>query len=196
MCLLKKAGATFVKVGECNNESVAVIQNLKTDLTGYFTKQPIKVAWNPITVDSNTGMYLVLKDVTNGRAYKSIKIDPSAGEATIETDHFCNDFFSDAIDGACTSLWQQVHKTDFYVEAVLYTPKNYCFGYCATRGGPLNIINKAKTNSFGLNGVEVLRNKSTADTHNCPAGYGWCEAGPAGYSCVLLQADGSCSHVL
>ena len=97
----------------------------------------IPVAWSAQGVSSDAAMYIQLVG-TDGSVIKSQKVDYSSGSTSINTGDFCNQNFSDAIDGNCNVLRSRVAEkqlTSYRVRAAIYTPANACFGYCARPPG-------------------------------------------------------------
>lgn len=99
----------------------------------YRIGDSIQVRWSTNVQNANAGMYLVLEDEASGRRYKSMKVERSAGQATINTGGSCNAFFSDGIEADCSSLRDNSFKGNvrYVIRAVIYTPSNACFGFCA-----------------------------------------------------------------
>ncbi len=93
----------------------------------------INVRWSTNISDTNSGMYLVLEDSVTGTRFTSTKVNKSDGQATINVGSSCNFFFSDGIDGACTVLRNNISNGGlrYRIKAVIYSPKNACFGFCA-----------------------------------------------------------------
>ncbi|MBL4644447.1 MAG: hypothetical protein JKX80_01115, partial [Candidatus Pacebacteria bacterium] len=98
----------------------------------YNVGSDIRVRWSTNVQNANAGMYLLLEDAVTGRRFKSMKVDRGAGQATITTG-VCNFFFSDGLDAGCTSLQNNIYNDGlrYRIKAVIYTPSNACFGFCA-----------------------------------------------------------------
>lgn len=99
----------------------------------YNMGDQIRVRWTTNVLNSNAAMYLVLEDEQTGKRFKSMKVNRAAGQAIFDTGGSCNFFFSDGIDGGCTSLRNNIFDGGlrYRIKAVIYTPANACFGFCA-----------------------------------------------------------------
>ena len=99
----------------------------------YRIGDDIRVRWTTNVQHADAAMYIVLEDEVSGRRYKSMKVDRGTGQATINTGSNCNAFFSDGIDGDCSGLRQNSFEGNvrYVIRAVIYTPANACFGFCA-----------------------------------------------------------------
>lgn len=101
---------------------------------GFYNKgDDIRVSWSTNVQNANAGMYLVLEDEASGKRFKSMKVERGLGQAIINTGSHCNFFFSDGIDGDCNGLRENSLKGNvrYRIKAVIYTPANACFGFCA-----------------------------------------------------------------
>ena len=118
----------------------------------YLFGDNLTIRWSA-NVSSDAGMYLVLED-NKGNAIKSMKVKPGSGQATMDTTSNCNNFFSDAIDGACSTLKTNITtkgQTQYRIRALVYSPSNACFGFCA----PKNITN-IKTIATDIGGTFTI----------------------------------------
>ncbi len=99
------------------------------------------------------GMYIVLRDM-DGRAIKSKIVTPSQSILYMNINEMCNDFFGDIMDKDCSKLKSSITKgkTSYYIEAALFTPKDACFGFCASFASNIKpvIITKVKSNTFEI----------------------------------------------
>ncbi|GEM_PF-1912705 len=134
-CNLDAVGATFLYTGTCENQWISNTLNI-TNPAGsmYSLGDDIRVWWNATVGASDVGMYLILEDAVTGEKFKSIKVDYTTGKATISTSDYCNGFFSDGLDGGCSSLTTNVitkAHLKYNIRGAIYTPKDACFGFCA-----------------------------------------------------------------
>ncbi len=116
--------------------------------------ESIPVSWTTRNVASGTGMYLQLATVNGDETeiVQSVLVPFASGSTTIDTGASCNGNFSDAIFGACENLKEILKdgKKPFKIYATLYTPKDYCFGFCMPTTTPLTIVAKGQSSAFFL----------------------------------------------
>lgn len=154
-CMMNAAGATYLYEGECGHRPqhpLTITSPTANHAVNFGYGSTVPVQW--VTDYGNDyGMYLVL-ETANGQAIKSISVEPQAKTAALSTGTFCNNFFSDAIDGDCMSLKSRIDKgeTSYRIRAAIFKPKNYCFGYCWPEANPhqLSIVAEAKSELFAI----------------------------------------------
>jgi hypothetical protein len=120
--------------------------------TVYGLGDDITVTWETATtVASTTGMFVQLVAVDSKEIMKSVFVDYASGTATLATDEFCNGNFSDAIYGGCENIKEALKggKMPFKIYAALYTPKDTCFGFCASTTSA-TIIAKTMGHTFHI----------------------------------------------
>ncbi|MBY0309691.1 peptidoglycan-binding protein [Patescibacteria group bacterium] len=120
--------------------------------TVYGLGDDITVTWNTTsTVASTTGMFVQLVAVDTKEIMKSEFVEYASGTATLSTDEFCNGNFSDAIFGGCENIKEALKegKLPFRIYAALYTPKDTCFGFCASTSSA-TILTKTMGNTFHI----------------------------------------------
>ncbi len=115
----------------------------------------IPVSWSTSNVPSDAGMYIQLVERLDGDAVKSLRVTPESGSASINTGSFCNGNFSDAIDGDCFMFKGAIEKgkTSYFVRAVLFTPANACFGFCAPGSSQARILTTVESGTFTITGT-------------------------------------------
>lgn len=127
------------------------ITSPETD-TVYGLGDDITVTWDTATtVASTTGMFIQLVAVDSKEIMKSVFVEYASGTATMSTDEFCNGNFSDAIFGGCENIKEALQggKMPFKIYAALFTPKDTCFGFCASTTSA-TVITKAMSNTFHI----------------------------------------------
>jgi peptidoglycan hydrolase-like protein with peptidoglycan-binding domain len=124
--------------------------------SGLVQGDSVTLTWPKTAVESNEGMYVVLR-TTDGSAIASKRItDPKSGTYTYtipSASDFCNNFFSDAL-GTCGEYAKKKTgaQQSFILEIATFTPSNACFGYCAPNSAKAVMGQTAKTASFTLGG--------------------------------------------
>jgi len=142
-------GAGFYEQCDSVNTSLSVFQ----PSGGFYNMgDDIQVRWTSNVQSDSAGMYLVLEDEVTGQRYKSMKVDRGTGQAIFNTGSSCNGFFSDGIYGDCANLRGNIFKGNvrYRIRAVIYTPKDACFGFCAPGSTSPTTIIESYSPSFTL----------------------------------------------
>ncbi len=111
----------------------------------------IHVTWTTDEIPDYAGMYLQLAKANGEGIVKSVTVPFASGTADIETGAGCNGNFSDALFGDCHNLKEMLKDgtASMKIFAVIYTPKDYCFGFCVKNGEP-TILARGQSATFHM----------------------------------------------
>lgn len=129
------------------------VSDVTVDKKEYYIDESVEVSWKVSGNMENKKLTLALRNAKSGRTYKARAVDPDKLRYSfVIDDHFCNSFFSDAIDGVCGTLKSDIQNglDEFYIEAKAYSPYNACLGYCIPGTRPTWWSEKSKSEVFKI----------------------------------------------